>query len=577
MIPDARAAKLRHPMSGTIELDRDGHHLVIRFPYDPYLVDEVKALPSRRWDKRDKCWRVPATHAEAVIDAFMKHGFEIASEVMGILAGTVEVADKPKKAAKPTESTPQATATAGPSEDGGPWTVLQLNERVREALRVAFPGRVQVVGEVLEFDKNRERKHIFFQLVEKAAVGDRPAATVDVALFERTAQRVLPLLESKGMTLRDGIEILIEARIDLYPASGRYQLLVDDIRPEFTLGKLALTKEQILATLREAGLHERNLALGLPTPTLRIGVLSSPDSDGWNDFLRELEGSGIGFEIGLYPVRVQGEELQRTVLGGLDYFRDHQDDFDVVCIVRGGGSRTDLAWWDDEKVARAVAEHPLKVLVGIGHERDRSVLDEIATSLKTPTATAAFLVDLWHEQAAALQDTAERLRRAATGVCDRARERLADRAHLVVRAVSARLAAERQALVAAGPRLTRGTRHFLHERNRDLLDAALRIRSVTAARLRDEHHSLDRAAERIAERSQRRLERAGSRLHEAETRLRLLDPQRVLERGYALVRNPADGKVVTDAAALQSNALADITFRDGSARVRVESIQPRPG
>ena len=147
-------------------------------------------------------------------------------------------------------------------------------------------------------------------------------AAVDVALFERTAARILPALEAKGLSLRDGIEILVEARVDLYPASGRFQLIIEDIRPEFTLGQLALSKEQILEELHRAGLHERNLALPMPPAPLRIGVLTSPDSDGWNDFLQELTASGIGFQVNLYPVKVQGSELRPTMLAGLKWFAE---------------------------------------------------------------------------------------------------------------------------------------------------------------------------------------------------------------------------------------------------------------
>ncbi|MBK8975974.1 MAG: exodeoxyribonuclease VII large subunit [Planctomycetes bacterium] len=567
-------------MTGTIELDRDGRHLVIRFPYDQFLVDEVKALPDRRWDKNQKCWRVPAKHAELTIEAFMKHGFTVSSDVFSVLAGTTAIAAKPPKVDQAPPEDPARAGTAEPvagADRGGDaaLSVSQLNERVRQALRDAFPGTVQVIGEVVEYDKNQDRRHVFFSLAEKAALGDKVAATVVVAMFERTKERVLARLSRHGLTLQDGIEILVEARVDLYPATGRYQLILEDVRPEFTLGKLALSREQILLKLGELGLLTRNRELPLPRPALRIGVLTSPDSDAWNDFLRELQSSGIGFDVALHPVRVQGEQLRPTMLAGLAWFAARAADFDVLCIVRGGGSRTDLAWFDDLEVATAVARHPVKILCGIGHERDRSVLDEITTSLKTPTAAAAALVDAWLECREDLRHAAIRLREAARGQIELARERLTGSAHRVARGVQARIVAEAQLLGAAGPRAARAVRALLRQREQELAVAVRRTRLAVETRTRDAERTLVRATELLAARSRLRLERAHAQLERAETRQRLLDPRRVLERGYALLRDPASGRIVPGARGLRSGAKLRVQTRDADADVTVDAVRPR--
>src|SRR5690606_29852181 len=383
-------------MTGTIELDPDGRHLLIRFPYREDLVEEVRGLPGRRWDRGQKLWRVPADHAELVVDTFLKHGFELASDVLQVVAGTRSLA-----AEKPAEAEPST------AEDGArPMSVGELNRAVKAALRDAFPQRVQVVGEVLEFDKNGAREHRFFTLAEKSAVGDRIAARIEAALFERTAKRVLAELERHGLCLRDGVEVLVEGRVDVWDGGGKLRLVVEAIRPEFTLGRLAMSREQILLALRQSGAHETNLCRTLPEPSLRIAVLSSPDADGWADFERELRASGFAFDVTLHPIRVQGNLLKPTLLRGLDWFAERAEAFDVLCIVRGGGSRTDLAGFDDRDIAFAVSRHPLKVLCGIGHDRDRSVLDEITLSLKTPTAAAGFLVDCARQHADAVAERA---------------------------------------------------------------------------------------------------------------------------------------------------------------------------
>ncbi|MCA8944362.1 MAG: exodeoxyribonuclease VII large subunit [Planctomycetes bacterium] len=523
-------------MSGTIELDRDGKTLVIGFPYREDLVEEVRALPSRRFDRGSKTWRVPIAHAELVVATFMKHGFEVSGDVSGVLAGT---GGAPAPAAEP-------VADAEPDTSAG-MTISQLNERARAALRSAFPKRVKVVGEVVDFEKTRGRSHLFFRLVEKS--GERMAATVDVALFERTAKQILPTIEKRGLTLRDGIEIMVEAKVDLYPANGRFQLIIEDIHPEFTLGKLALSREQILAELRKAGLAERNKLLPWPRPALRIGVLASPTSDGWNDFLREIESSRIGFDISLFPVKVQGDELESTMLEGLEWFAEHAAHFDALCIIRGGGSRTDLAWFDNRSIAFAVAEHPLKVLCGIGHERDVSVLDEISSSMKTPTATAAFLV---HE----IRATGEELRATTRRLADLTRERIAT---------------ERELLAETGAGLRRAVHGRMVREHAMLGAAASRLATATGHRIERERRSLDDAFRRAVRAVRVRLDRERARIDTADTRRRLLDPTAVVRRGYTIVRD-ASGKIVTDVSALKTGDTIDVAFRDGRARSRVEQV-----
>lgn len=497
-------------MSGTVEL-APGGHLVIRFPYRSDLVELVKSLPVRRFHNADKTWHVPANHAEAVYKLFSRHLFAFGAEVMELIAGT--------------RAAPVATSPT--SSDA--LTISQLNQAVREALRQRFPEAMWVIGEVLDFDKGAGRDHRYFKLIERDATGTQNLGVVDAVLWSREAQQLLPRL-AKGdppFTLRDGLQIRAKVKIDLYPQNGRYQLVVADIDPAFTLGQLALTKERILAELRQRGLEQRNRQLGFPVPSLRIGVLTSMEAEGWNDFLRHLEESGIGFALTVVPVKVQGEELRPTMLAGLRWFAERAADFDVLCIVRGGGSRTDLAWFDDLEVALAVAQHPLKVVVGIGHHRDQSVLDLIAHSEKTPTAVAECLVQMVEAARADLSERARRLESAAL----------------------ARLRAAALRLVQLASRMSSG--------------AELRV-----VKARSELH---RRAAALTAATQRRIDRAQHRLEQQATRLRLLDPMAVLQRGFAIVRT---GQAVRPAIGdLAAGATLSVQMRDGQLSATVTDVQ----
>lgn len=546
-------------MTGSVELDPDGSNLLIRFPYREDLVALVKDLPGRRWDPKHKVWRVPATHVEKVFAVLSRHLFDFAPEIPSLLAGTLgtaPVADKKPNRAQGQGTLPlplPAPATDGAADEPAPaLTISALNRRVREGLRQQFPTAFWVIGEIADYDKGAGRQHRFFQLVEKAKDQPRASAAVEVALFAGTAERLLPrlLAGESPLSLRDGIEIRALVKVDLYPASGRFQIVVEDIDPSFTLGKLALTREQILRELVQKGLAERNRSLGFPVPTLRIGVLSSPDSDGWNDFLRQVEESRTGLEVTLVPIKVQGVEMKPSLLSGLEWFARRAADFDVLCILRGGGSRTDLAWFDDRDVAFAVARHPLKIVIGIGHQRDQSVLDVIAHSEKTPTAVAELLARSVQAARGDIVDRSQRLVIAAREHVQRLGRMLDRRARDLQRASTSAVARHRAALAAAGREIEASTRLRLQRERAEL-----------------RHHGT-----RALHGTHRALERARAHLEQMATRQRLLDPALVLSRGYALVR-AVDGRVLTSVDRLRPADVLRVQFRDGHADTRIEQVQ----
>lgn len=556
-------------MSGSVEFDPDQQQLVIRFPYREDLVAVVKELPGRRWDPKQKCWRVPSSQVTAVYQALSRHLFDFAPEVPALLAGTLGQAaptpQPPKLEAAPRDRAPRqaslplagAAAPAAhsaevPADAPPTLRISQLNTLVRDGLRRQFPDSFWLCGEVADFDKSAGRQHRFFQLVEKAPQQPRPLAVVEVALFGSTAERLAQKLAADdGAALRDGVEVRVLVKIDFYVGTGRFQVVVQDLDPSFTLGKLALARQQLLRDLRDQGLYHRNRSLGLPVPALRLGVLSSPDADGWHDFLQHLHEAPLGFDVTLLPIKVQGAELRPTLLAGLRWFAAHAEQFDALCIVRGGGSRTDLGGFDDRDVAFAVARHPLKILVGIGHQRDESVLDLIAHSAKTPTALAELLV------AAALD----------------ARHHVHEQGLRLAEAVQNHLDREQRHLTHQGRRLALSAQRRVHQARLALVATARGTTTAVQWLLQRERTGLATTARRLATATAYKLERAHSALAEQQARLRLLDPAAVLRRGFAMVHTQ-DGRVAPDAARLAPAAQIELRFRDGRIAAQVLSVRP---
>lgn len=561
-------------MRNEVELAPDGVTLVIRFGYRPDLVALVKELPDRRFDGASKTWSVPARHAEAVYSKLARYMFDFSSDVMSIVAGTM---GKPKDAPRP-KPAPVEEDIDAPVERreraADTLTISALNERIQECVKGNFMQSIWITGEVLDFDKNATKPRKDFALVEKGDGASKQKARIEALIWESRASEIFRRLATTApdFTMRDGIEIRVLVKVDFYVPTGKVSVHVEEIDPSFTLGKLALNREQILRALREQGLAEQNKSLPLPIPPLRIGVLTSESADGWNDFKRHLESSGVGFAITLLPIAVQGDKTRASVLGGLAWFASRADYFDCVCILRGGGSRTDLAWFDDMDIALAVAKHPIKVLIGIGHERDRSVLDEIAHSEKTPTAVAAFLADTVlgerrkvAERAILLQRSVGRLLQSETNWLSRSAMSLGSHA-------TGRIRSERQQLDTAARDLRSHSLRAVAEGRRGLETAARTLQTFALQSCERKKHELARASDRARHGAMALLQRAQHKLEQLADKQRLLDPRFVLRRGFALVRDE-QGRVVPSATRIEQGQRITIQMRDGAVRTRAEAIE----
>ncbi|MDQ3385144.1 MAG: exodeoxyribonuclease VII large subunit, partial [Actinomycetota bacterium] len=269
------------------------------------------------------------------------------------------------------------------------FTVGQVTMRVHRAVAAAFPAEVWVRGEVEGLRPPNAGGHVYLSLCEKAR--GRDTATLGAVLLRKSRLRIdAALAAHPGFRLSDGIEVRVRGRLQY--GFGRIQLVVSEIDPVHTLGRLAAARDRVLDALDAEGLVGRNASLPLPLAPLRLAVVTSDGSAACHDVLHELAASGLGFRVGLVDARVQGHGAEASLLAGLT--RAISSGPDLVLLVRGGGSRTDLAAFDSERIARLIAGAPIPVLTGIGHEIDSSVADLVAhRAHKTPTACAAAVVE----------------------------------------------------------------------------------------------------------------------------------------------------------------------------------------
>ncbi|WP_437818340.1 exodeoxyribonuclease VII large subunit [Sorangium sp. So ce1078] len=533
--------------------------LQIHFAFNGRLVEVVKSLPARRWNPEQKSWWVPEAHVVAVVERLHPEGFAFCEVTLRLYRerGGALALDEARvtqvRTAEPARFYDPRDTDPRPGSAASDLTVSQLNGKVRAALEAAFPASIWLVGEVCSYNRGAHKSIVGFELVERDAHG-KVLAEIKATLFERARGEIERRLAAAGnpFQIEDEIQIRVRGRVELYVPWGSYRFVVEDLDVGYTLGEAARRREEIRRRLAEEGLLDRNRSLPFPALPLRVGLVTSLGSDAYNDVIGTFKESGFAFDVVAHGVRVQGRQTEPSVLNALDWFRAHAAELDVLLICRGGGSRTDLAWLDSEPIARAVATFPLPVVVGIGHERDISALDFVGWREKTPTAAAAFLVKR-------VSDAKERVESSLQEILDQGRR--------LLRSASSDLTRRAARVPRTASLLIASRAGKLHEAVRQLRQGARRDLDAAS-------HHVDELASLLGPRSARRLALESERVASRERRLRLLDPRRVVERGYAILRTE-QGTVLTDAARAPRGTTLMAELKRGVLRVRSDGPEEK--
>lgn len=427
------------------------------------------------------------------------------------------------------------------------YSVSELADAINGTLRRNFGDGLWIRGEIQGWSERGQ--HAYFRLGDNA---DNGKAVVNVQFFANSRMRLRPLLQKHRLRLADGLKVRIFGHLDFYAPSGQLGLKMSGIDARFTLGDLAVQRSEVVRRLVATGLYDANRRHTLAVAPLRVGVVTSIGSAAWADFVHEIERSALGFRLRAIDVRVQGELAAEMVSRAITTLGRH-DDLDVIVVVRGGGSRTDLAVFDHEAIALAIASSPLPVLTGLGHEIDRSIADEVANlSLKTPTACATALV----EQVVAFLGGAEATYAAVLHRSARTLDRSAGRVDELDAAIHLRTDAA----------LTRSAEHLDHRRRR--------VRDASTRRLERADAQLQQATAALR-RVPAKLDSEARHLAGLERQVRLVDPIHTLARGWSITRTE-DGRTVRTAADLVRGDTLVTTFAAGTAESRIELLHATP-
>ena len=396
-------------------------------------------------------------------------------------------------------------------------TLSELQRRIKLAVEDSFPLPLWVGAEISEMKVNYSG-HCYMELVEKGQTDGVPRAQARATIWRsRFGQIAAAFLAATGQQLAAGTKILARVMVGYHEVYG-FSLNITDIDPSYTLGDMELRRQQTIAQLRAEGVWDMNREVPMPPLVQRLAVVSSANAAGYQDFCNELRAGGYAFSVTLFDAVMQGAAAEESIVAALERVAESADGFDAVVIIRGGGSASDLNCFNAYRLAAHVAQFPLPVLTGIGHDKDVSVTDMVAhTPLKTPTAVAAWLTDRMAQAEAAVE---------------RAAQQLGD-------TVAAAMRRHEVLLERIAGELRRASSEYTSRRRTSLDNMRQMVGVLTDSIFARERLRLDSVGELTASRS----------------------PRRIMKLGFSVVR--AGGRAVTSATEVASGSEIAVELYDG--------------
>lgn len=399
-------------------------------------------------------------------------------------------------------------------------SLYELNHQIARAVSERFASPVWVTAEIAQLGV-ASNGHCYLELIEKNANSGATTARCKAIIWANRWPLIKMTFEqgTEGQALAAGIKVLVMAQVTMHEAYG-FSLTITDIEPTYTIGEMQRKRQEIIRRLTDEGMIDANRSLPLPRPTQRIAIISADTAAGYGDFCHQLANNewGLHFYTHLFPAKMQGEQTEKSVIAALDRIYSHYTLFDAVVIIRGGGAVADLNSFDSYELALNIANFPLPVIVGIGHERDSTVLDVVANlSVKTPTAAAAFLIDRMADELSTLENLQ----------------------NLMADALRDRMEAE-QAQLKQFEQTVQG-QHLSIGRHLSQL-ALMRERITMLARMR--------------------MEKEAQTLDFIDRTIELSKPENILRRGFSITR--LNGKAVKSAKTLHSGDIIETETSDGT-------------
>jgi len=419
-------------------------------------------------------------------------------------------------------------------------SLYELNSLVQEVIQHSMRQQYWVEAELA--DVYERRGHLYLDLIEKDDASNTPIARAAARCWANVWMSLrLHFERVTGQSLKSGMKVLLCVYPQFHQAYG-FSWIVTDIDPTFTLGDMARRRQEIIKQLKDEGVFDLQKELRLPMFCQHIAVISSETAAGYGDFCNQLADNEYGFTFNtqLFPAIMQGENVEKSIIAALNRINKEAEKWDCVVIIRGGGATTDMSGFDTLSLAENVANFPLPIITGIGHDRDECILDMIShTRVKTPTAAAAFLIshlaEVWDE--------------------------LEDVGHRISQCVQHRLDTERIHLTSLSTRLPI-LFSLVKTREGNRLDSLMqRLTAGMQQQVQQEKHRLELTSQRIPSALTRTIDTRRHHLDLLAQRTASLDPQLILNRGYSMTMSA--GQVITDASQLMDGEIIETRLAKG--------------
>ncbi len=426
-------------------------------------------------------------------------------------------------------------------------SLLEFNARIKRLLMSADVQRCWVVAELS--DVAVRGGHCYMELVQKDESNTRILAKSRAIIWANTYVRLKYEFESAtGLQLASGIKLMVEVSVNYHEQFG-LSLIISNINPDYTLGGMARKRQEIIRRLTEEGIINMNKELGWTDVPQRVAVISAEGAAGYGDFMNQLNNNtlGIKFYTRLFPAVMQGDRTVPTILAALDSINSNSDMFDCVVVIRGGGATSELHCFDNYELAAYIAQFPIPVIVGIGHERDVTVLDEVAAMrVKTPTAAAEWLISRG----------------------EAALKHVNDLSNMVVTLVRNYMSHANEQLAYYGSTVPLVARNVVNSAGEKLRHYTQSIPICVQNRLSSSRNQLVYMFQSMKQAGEQRILREKVQLKSIEDKIHILSPQNTLKRGYSLTVK--DGKAVTDASLLKPGDRLTTMLANGNVNTIVE-------
>lgn len=421
-----------------------------------------------------------------------------------------------------------------------PLSLHELTQRIAAVVNRSFAESVWVVAELSDV-RVAANGHCYMTLIEKEPKRGSTLASMRGMIWSSRWWLIRDTFyEQTGQPFTSGLQVMVQVQVTMHEQYG-LGLNIIDVNPTYTLGEMARRRMEILKQLEKDGVIDMNRELPFPILPQRVAIITAEGAAGYGDFMKQLSNNSFGlkFYTHLFPATMQGQQTEPSVIAALDRINKVQDYFDVVVIIRGGGATVDLASFDSYQLAFNVANFPIPVITGIGHDRDQTVLDHVAhTSVKTPTAAAALLIDTLAEQLQRIIDLQEEIKDSIT-------QRMND---------------ERQRLQRFG-NAVRNTHVTLTQQINRLDLLSQKIQSYAQQRILQEKSGLNIISQTIQMHTKQRMQREKDKLDYFDKTIKMAQPDNILKRGFSITR--LNGHAVKSAASVPEGSTLKIQTADG--------------